>query len=304
MALQTREQHIRREKATSNICTAQALLANIAAMYAVYHGPEGLARDCVRIQRRAPAVDRALTGARLRQANSEYFDTLWIEGADAAVVRRRRKRGGINFRYDDAGIGIALDETVYDDEPEMSSQCSPRRRGRRAPALDRPTGRRVRCRAALQRTSAFLTHPVFNSHHSETEMMRYIRRLERKDVGLDTSMIPLGSCTMKLNAASEMIPVTWPEFSAPSIRSPRRSRLQGYAQIFRELETALCRITGFAAVSLQPNSGAQGEFAGLMTIRAYHRDRGDSRPQRRPDSIVGARHQSGQRGDGRHARSS
>ena len=154
---------------------------------------------------------------------------------------------------------------------------------------------------ALRRTTPFLTHPVFNTHRSETQMMRYIRALERKDIGLDTSMIPLGSCTMKLNAATEMLPVTWEHFSRVHPFAPV-DQAQGYAQIVRELEAALCAITGFAAVSLQPNSGAQGEFAGLMVIRAYHRERGEAPSRRRADSGVGARHQSGQRRDGRHAR--
>ena len=162
-------------------------------------------------------------------------------------------------------------------------------------------GRASRYPARLARTSTFLTHPVFNSHHSETEMMRYIRSLERKDIGLGTSMIPLGSCTMKLNAASEMLPITWPEFSKPHPFVPV-DQAAGYQQIFRELEQALCEITGFAAVSLQPNSGAQGEFAGLMVIRAYHRDRGDRDRDVVLDSGVSARHQPGERRHGRHAR--
>ncbi len=275
MALQTREQHIRREKATSNICTAQALLANIAAMYAVYHGPAGLRAIASRIHATAVAVDRAVRALGFAQANSEYFDTLWIEGADAAVVRRLAEARGINFRYDASGIGIAFDETVSEDDAKDVVAVFAEAAGKAAPALvvDEKSSA---IPPALKRTSEFLTHPTFNSHHSETEMMRYIKSLERKDVGLDTSMIPLGSCTMKLNAASEMIPVSWPEFGAIHPFAPA-GQLQGYAQIFSELETALCRITGFDAVSLQPNSGAQGEFAGLMTIRAYHRDRGDSR---------------------------
>ena len=275
MALQTREQHIRREKATSNICTAQALLANIAAMYAVYHGPAGLRAIASRIHATAVAVDRAVRALGLHQANSEYFDTLWIEGADAAVVRRLAEARGINFRYDASGIGIAFDETVSEDDAKDVVAVFAEAAGKAAPALE-VDEKSSAIPPALRRTSEFLTHPTFNTHHSETEMMRYIKSLERKDVGLDTSMIPLGSCTMKLNAASEMIPVSWPEFGAIHPFAPAE-QLQGYAQIFSELETALCRITGFDAVSLQPNSGAQGEFAGLMTIRAYHRDRGDSR---------------------------
>jgi glycine cleavage system P protein (glycine dehydrogenase) len=277
MALQTREQHIRREKATSNICTAQALLANIAAMYAVYHGPEGLKAIASRIHATAAAVERALTTLGYSQTNAAYFDTLWIEGADAAAVRQAAERRGINFRYADGGIGIAIDETVSaQDAGDIVDIFAEAKGGKPHAALviDAAAAQAVNAPEALRRTTPYLTHPVFTSHHSETKMMRYIKSLERKDVGLDTSMIPLGSCTMKLNAASEMIPVSWPEFAALHPFAPP-SQTQGYAQIFSELEAALCRITGFAAVSLQPNSGAQGELTGLMTIRAYHRDRGD-----------------------------
>ena len=270
MALQTREQHIRREKATSNICTAQALLANIAAMYAVYHGPDGLRAIAERVHGLTRAVDAALQALGFRQTNRAYFDTLWIEGADVTKVRQAAEARGINFRYDGNAIGISLDETVtFDDAREIVAVVSGVASGVELRFTESSHS------GPLRRTSAFLTHPVFNTHHSETQMMRYIKSLERKDVGLDTSMIALGSCTMKLNAASEMIPVSWPEFSRMHPFAPA-SQTQGYADIFKELEAALCRITGFAAVSLQPNSGAQGEFAGLMTIRAYHRDRGDA----------------------------
>jgi glycine dehydrogenase len=275
MALQTREQHIRREKATSNICTAQALLANIAAMYAVFHGPKGLKAIATRIHSTARLIDQALTSLGLRQTNRAYFDTLRIEGADAAGVRAAAEAAGINFRYmPDGAIGISVDETTTgEDAGDIVAVFT------RAAAVG--TGRVVGAVQstplpnALVRSTPFLTHPVFNSHHSETKMMRYIRTLERKDIGLDTSMIPLGSCTMKLNAASEMIPVTWPAFSRMHPFAPVE-QAAGYRQVFAELEQALCHITGFAAVSLQPNSGAQGEFAGLMAIRAYHRDRGDA----------------------------
>jgi glycine dehydrogenase len=274
MALQTREQHIRREKATSNICTAQALLANIGAMYAVYHGPAGLRAIASRVHGIAAGVSQALAAIGYRQTNDAFFDTLWIEGADAAAVTRAAGRRGINFRYTAAGIGVAFDETVSDDDAQDVVDVFAEAAGRTAPRLTGATAAAA-IPKALQRSSAYLTHPVFNSHHSETKMMRYIRSLERKDVGLDTSMIPLGSCTMKLNAGSEMIPVSWPEFAGVHPFAPI-VQIAGYEQVFRELETALCRITGFAAVSLQPNSGAQGEFAGLMTIRAYHRDRGQA----------------------------
>jgi glycine dehydrogenase len=275
MALQTREQHIRREKATSNICTAQALLANIAAMYAVYHGPAGLRAIATRVHGLASRVARALTSLGYRQANGAFFDTLWIEGADAAAIETATVRRGINLRLAQDGIGIALDETVSEADAQDVVDAFAEAKGV-PPARLAPEPASADLHdlpRTLQRSSAYLTHPVFNTHHSETKMMRYIRSLERKDVGLDTSMIPLGSCTMKLNAASEMIPVSWPEFAGVHPFAPAAQRA-GYEQIFRELEAALCRITGFAAVSLQPNSGAQGEFAGLMTIRAYHRDRG------------------------------
>jgi glycine dehydrogenase len=277
MALQTREQHIRREKATSNICTAQALLANIAAMYAVFHGPARLRAIAERVHRYARGVESALTGLGFRQTNAAYFDTLRIEGADAAALRRAAEAAGINFRYRaDGAVGLSLDETTSFDDVGDIVRVFTASRGAEVKGILRDGAPFVlKAPASLQRTSAYLTHPVFNSHHSETKMMRYIRSLERKDIGLDTSMIALGSCTMKLNAASEMIPVSWPAFSKMHPFAPVE-QAAGYAQIFAELEHALCRITGFAAVSLQPNSGAQGEFAGLMTIRAYHRDRGDA----------------------------
>ncbi len=273
MALQTREQHIRREKATSNICTAQALLANIAAMYAVYHGPEGLTAIARRVHGMAVTLANALTTLGLTQTNASYFDTLRIEGCDPEAVRAVAEPERLNFRYANGSIGIALDETVTGDDLAAIVAVFARVAGRPAPALALDPGVTA-LPSGLERSTPFLTHPVFNTHHSETQMMRYIKGLERKDVGLDTSMIPLGSCTMKLNAASEMIPVSWPEFSRMHPFAPA-SQTAGYAEIFAALESALCTITGFAAVSLQPNSGAQGEFAGLMTIRAYHHDRGD-----------------------------
>jgi glycine dehydrogenase len=275
MALQTREQHIRREKATSNICTAQALLANVAAMYAVFHGPGGLRAIAERIHTLTRALEDSLVALGYRQANGSYFDTLRIQGSDLVGVRRAAEAAGINLFYARDGIGISLDETTSLEDvhdivrvfADASGKAGSAEFGdRQAFALKAPQ--------ALVRTSPYLTHPVFNSHQSETKMMRYIRRLERRDVGLDTSMIPLGSCTMKLNAAAEMLPITWPEFSRMHPFAPR-DQAAGYAQVFGELEAALCRITGLAAVSLQPNSGAQGEFAGLMVIRAYQRKRGE-----------------------------
>ena len=273
MALQTREQHIRREKATSNICTAQALLANIAAMYAVYHGPQGLRAIAERVHTLARVIEDALVSLGLVQTNAAYFDTLRLQGANATRVRQAAEGVGINFRYFPDAIGISVDETTTPEDVEAIVDVF-LQAGGGLTATAYGGEFSLKAPATLRRKSEYLTHPVFNTHHSETKMMRYIKSLERKDVGLDTSMIPLGSCTMKLNAASEMIPVTWPEFSEMHPFAPVE-QAKGYAQVFSELETALCTITGFAAVSLQPNSGAQGEFAGLMTIRAYHRDRGD-----------------------------
>ncbi|MBI3048321.1 MAG: aminomethyl-transferring glycine dehydrogenase [Acidobacteria bacterium] len=274
MALATREQHIRREKATSNICTAQALLANMAAMYAVYHGPDGLRAIATRIHTLTRLLDSELRKLGLRQLNAHYFDTLQVEvPGGVARVREQALGAGINFRYiDDRTVGIALNETVDSSDLRDIVDVFATALGRPSPDIDLAAAVGPDIPSALRRTTPFMTHPVFNTHHSETEMMRYIRTLERKDIGLDTSMIPLGSCTMKLNAASEMLPVTWEQFSRVHPFVPV-DQAQGYAEIFRELEAALCEITGFAAVSLQPNSGAQGEFAGLMVIHAYHRSR-------------------------------
>ena len=281
MALQTREQHIRREKATSNICTAQALLANIAAMYGVYHGPDGLTAIARRTHALASTLETAAKSLGYRQQNETYFDTLRLQvpdgiGETTVGVKAIAERARLNFRYfDSAHIGIAFDETTTLGDVRAIAAVLAEAAGRPTPRItdaelprDLPTG--------LARKSAFMTHPVFSAHRSETKMMRYLKTLERRDVGLDRSMIPLGSCTMKLNAASEMIPVTWPEFSAIHPFAPLE-QVQGYAQVISELEQALAEITGFAAVSLQPNSGAQGELAGLMAIRAYHHSRGDAK---------------------------
>jgi glycine dehydrogenase len=275
MALQTREQHIRREKATSNICTAQALPANLAGFYAVYHGPDGLAAIARRVHAFSKVLERELGRLGIEQLNDVWFDTLRVRPPDAGTVRQRALAAGLNFRYrDDGTVGIALDETTNGRDIEaIVAVFDPASAARSADlSLD---GLEPGYGAHLARSSSFLTHAVFNAHHSETEMMRYLRRLERKDVGLDTSMIPLGSCTMKLNAAAEMLPITWPEFSALHPFAPV-DQAEGYAEVFGALQAALAEITGFSAVSLQPNSGAQGEFAGLMVIRAYHRDRGDT----------------------------
>jgi glycine cleavage system P protein (glycine dehydrogenase) len=277
MALQTREQHIRRDKATSNICTAQALLANIAGFYAVYHGPLGLTSIARRVHQHARLLDRELGRMGIRQLNDAYFDTLRFEFGEVERLRESALAQHLNFRYRaDGGINIALDETTEVQDIHAIVRALATAQGATGHAVDSSLPElESEFPPDLARTSAFLTHPVFNTHHSETEMMRYLRRLERKDIGLDTSMIPLGSCTMKLNAATEMLPLTWPEFSKLHPFAPEEQS-HGYQTLFRELEAALCRITGFAAVSLQPNSGAQGEFAGLMVIRAYHRQRGEA----------------------------
>jgi glycine cleavage system P protein (glycine dehydrogenase) len=281
MALQTREQHIRREKATSNICTAQALLANIAGLYAVYHGPKGIKAIATRVHAYARLLTRGLEGLGFRQLNDQYFDTprFEVSGGVQAVgqILKAAQESGINLGYRmDNTIHVALDETV--DRNDILALLTVFAAGAtvKAVVLDESVkGLEPAYPPSLARTAPYLAHPVFNTHHSETQMMRYIRSLERKDIGLDTSMIPLGSCTMKLNAASEMLPITWPQFSKLHPFAPVE-QAAGYQQVFSELERMLCEITGFAAVSLQPNSGAQGEYAGLMVIRQYHKDRGDT----------------------------
>jgi glycine dehydrogenase len=285
MALATREQHIRREKATSNICTAQALLANMAAMYGVYHGPDGLRAIASRVHLVAQMLEGGLKLMGVEQRNAYYFDTLRLQvPGGVEEIQRRALASGINFRYPDEGtIDIALNETVTTDDVLDVLGVFASALNKPSPHLDLfelPKGVLALYGAEdlptpLRRTSAFMTHPVFSTHRSESEMMRYIRTLERKDLGLDTSMIPLGSCTMKLNPATAMLPITWDRFSRMHPFAPEE-QAEGYLQMFRELESALCEITGFAEVSLQPNSGAQGEFTGLMVIRAYHRDRGDT----------------------------
>jgi glycine dehydrogenase len=283
MALATREQHIRREKATSNICTAQALLANMAAMYAVYHGPHGLKTIAARVHAFTRLVAAALGRLGLQTTHQHYFDTLRVRipgGSEA--VRRQGLARGINFRIvDEQTVDIALNETVGSRDVRDVVEVFAEATGRPAPTandLDPVIAGVVGVLAtpdALQRRTPFLTHPVFNTHHSETAMMRYIRRLERRDIGLDHSMIPLGSCTMKLNAATEMLPITWEHFARVHPFAPV-DQARGYAQIVEELTAALRTITGFAAISLQPNSGAQGEFTGLLVIRAFQRDRQQS----------------------------
>lgn len=275
MALQTREQHIKREKATSNICTAQALLANMAAMYAVYHGPVGLKNIALRVHALANATAKALSSLGVQQHNETFFDTLHVSGVDASQLKTAAENAGINFRYfNDGTVGIAIDETTTIADVQAVVKVFEQVTGKQSAALafnDTATA----LPTTLSRTSTYLTHPVFNTHHSESQMMRYIKSLENKDLSLNTSMISLGSCTMKLNAATEMIPVSWPEFGGLHPFVPI-NQTEGYQQILKELNQYLCAVTGFTACSLQPNSGAQGEYAGLLTIREYHKSRNET----------------------------
>ncbi|MHB8519199.1 MAG: aminomethyl-transferring glycine dehydrogenase [Limisphaerales bacterium] len=286
LSLGTREQHIRREKATSNICTAQALLATLAAMYAAYHGPDGLQRIAHRVHRLTRVLARGLeslgfvVGSPKSEVRSpDYFDTLRVAlgAASSGEIVKLAEAARMNFRIiDDHTLGIALDETTG--EQELRDILAVFNGGKPAPAdlgaLATETGSEIPHFAL--RTSPFLRHPVFHRYHSETEMMRYLKRLESRDLSLAHSMIPLGSCTMKLNAAVEMFPVTWPEFSDLHPFAPLR-QAQGYQLLFQQLEEWLAEITGFAAISLQPNAGSQGEYTGLLVIRAYHASRGESR---------------------------
>ncbi|MCQ0166427.1 glycine dehydrogenase (aminomethyl-transferring) [Pseudomonas sp. S12(2018)] len=277
LAMQTREQHIRREKATSNICTAQVLLANIASMYAVYHGPQGLKQIAQRTHQLTAILACGLKALGVNVQNAAFFDTLTLAtgGATAALHEQARARQ-LNLRQIDADhLGLSLDETSTQADVEALWQLFAN--GQAVPdfaALAAATPARLP--AALLRQSAILEHPVFNRYHSETELMRYLRKLADKDLALDRTMIPLGSCTMKLNAASEMIPVTWAEFGNLHPFAPAEQS-QGYQQLTDELEAMLCAATGYDAVSLQPNAGSQGEYAGLLAIRAYHQSRGDAR---------------------------
>jgi glycine dehydrogenase len=279
MALQTREQHIRKDKATSNVCTAQVLLAVVAAMYAVYHGPQGLTRIARRVHGLASMLAAGVERLGGRLAHAKFFDTLAVdlEESDAARVMQAARERRINLRaISPSRIGIALDETVTEaDVHELLNVFAgdPREvlEGWAGPEMH---GRGGRIPAAFTRTSSFLEHAVFHRYRSETEMLRYLKRLENRDLSLAHAMIPLGSCTMKLNATTEMIPVTWPAFGRLHPFAPRE-QTAGYAELFEQLERWLAEITGFAAVSLQPNAGSQGEFAGLLVIRAWHRSRGE-----------------------------
>ncbi len=276
MALQTREQHIRREKANSNICTAQVLLANIAGFYAVYHGPEGLKRIAQRVHRLTAILAMALEQRGIKRVNQHFFDTLTLDvgGSQTAVVESAQA-ARINLRILGRGkLGVSLDETsTVETLEQLLAIFLGADHGLDVATLDAgdvPSG----IPAELVRQSAFLGHPVFSAHHSETEMLRYLKQLENKDLALNQAMIPLGSCTMKLNATSEMIPITWPEFANLHPFAPRE-QAQGYRLMIDELEAWLCAITGFDAISMQPNSGAQGEYAGLLAIRKYHESRGE-----------------------------
>jgi glycine dehydrogenase len=274
LALQTREQHIRREKATSNICTAQVLLAVIASMYAVYHGPQGLQRIARRVASYTAILAQGLKAMGLKLTNPYAFDTLTVDtGARSDAIAERAVAAGANLRrISPTHLGIALDETTTrDDIAALWAWFAPD--GAKLPSLDaHATGIEPLIPLALRRATSFLTHPVFNTHHSETEMLRYIRQLSDKDLALDRSMIPLGSCTMKLNATSEMIPITWPEFAHIHPFAPA-DQLAGYALLNEQLCAWLAQATGYAGISLQPNAGSQGEYAGLLAIRAWHASR-------------------------------
>ncbi len=272
LALQTREQHIRREKATSNICTAQVLLAVIASMYAVYHGPEGLTHIARSVHRRAAALAAGLKKLGFVPLHQAYFDTVTVATDNAKAIAARAADEKLNLRYDGEKIGIALDETTT----AAAVEAVWRAFGGELSYADVEREAKDAVPLELKRTSPFLTHPVFHQHRSETELLRYMRKLADRDLALDRAMIPLGSCTMKLNATAEMIPVTWPAFGALHPFAPKE-QAAGYFEMFDKLKAWLCEITGYDAISLQPNSGAQGEYAGLLAIRAYHASRGDSR---------------------------
>nr|MDQ6902756.1 aminomethyl-transferring glycine dehydrogenase [Bacteroidota bacterium] len=275
MALQTREQHIRREKATSNICTAQALLANMAAMYAVYHGSDGLTDIAKRISLLTQTLATELVDAGFELQNKYYFDTLTFKVEASENIRKISASQEMNFHYPAPGlVTISLDETTSrNDVLNIIGIFTSSKNTDTSFATFDHEGELDNIPTSLTRTSEFLSHPVFNTYHSETEMMRYLKMLENKDLSLTHSMIALGSCTMKLNAASELIPVSWPEFSKIHPFAPA-DQTQGYQYIINELEKLLSTITGFKACSLQPNSGAQGEFAGLLSIKGYHESKG------------------------------
>ncbi|MDR7334354.1 aminomethyl-transferring glycine dehydrogenase [Roseateles asaccharophilus] len=275
LALQTREQHIRREKATSNICTAQVLPAVVASMYAVYHGPQGLKRIAERVASYTAVLHAGLTRMGVKVVTPHVFDTLLVE-CEPGVVMAKAVAAHANLRkLSDKHVGIALDETTSRADIEaIWSWFAPA--GATVPTVaEFAAGVDSLIPASLRRSSAYLTHPVFNTHHSETEMLRYIRSLSDKDLALDRSMIPLGSCTMKLNATAEMIPITWPEFAGVHPFAPQ-DQLAGYTELDQLLQNWLTECTGYAGISLQPNAGSQGEYAGLLAIKAWHESRGDA----------------------------
>lgn len=279
LALQTREQHIRREKATSNICTAQVLPAVIASMYAVYHGPQGLKRIAQRVASYAAILAAGLEELGVAIANAQGFDTVVVRTAQADALMSKAVAAGMNLRRAGADlVGITLDETTTraDLGALWGLFVDAETSGKSLPSFERfERGVASRLPKELLRTSAYLTHPVFNTHHSETSMLRYLRGLADKDLALDRTMIPLGSCTMKLNATSEMIPITWPQFAHIHPFAPADQRA-GYAELDAQLRGWLCQATGYAGISLQPNAGSQGEYAGLLAIRAWHASRGES----------------------------
>jgi glycine dehydrogenase len=278
LAMQTREQHIRREKATSNICTAQVLLANIASMYAVYHGPRGLTRIANRVHHLTAILAKGLDQLGLNVEQAFFFDSITLKtGAKTAELHATARARQINLREVDAErLGLSLDETTQQVDVETLWKLFATN-GQTVPDFSAlAANAEARLPAELKRQSPILSHPVFNRYHSETELMRYLRRLADKDLALDRTMIPLGSCTMKLNAASEMIPVTWAEFGNLHPFAPAEQSA-GYQQLTDELEAMLCAATGYDSISLQPNAGSQGEYAGLLAIRAYHQSRGDDR---------------------------
>ena len=277
MAMQTREQHIRREKANSNICTSQVLLANIAGLYAVYHGPKGLKRIASRIHRLTTILATGLQNGGLKLRHNSWFDTLTVEVEDKGAVLSRAQSFGVNLRSDiHHAVGITLDETTRrEDVQALFAILLGDEHGQDIDKLDAAVAADSQAiPAALQRQSAILTHPVFNRYHSETEMMRYMHSLEKKDLALNQAMIPLGSCTMKLNAAAEMIPITWPEFAELHPFCPAE-QATGYLQMIGQLSQWLVQLTGYDALCMQPNSGAQGEYAGLLAIRRYHESRNE-----------------------------
>src|SRR6476469_3038075 len=279
MALQTREQHIRREKATSNVCTAQVLLAVIASMYAVYHGPDGLRDIAGRIHRNAVLLAEAAEKLGMKVVHETFFDTIRLDLGDRPATdligAAREKK--INLRQAGSkGVIIALEETVTESDVADLLGIIAGRKQTAPTVADLEKNLDDRYDERFARTTDFLTHPTFSNYHSETEMLRYMHRLQFKDLSLTTSMIPLGSCTMKLNATAEMYPVTWPEFGQIHPFAPAE-QTKGYREMFDRLEAALAEITGFAGVSLQPNAGSQGEYAGLLVIRQYHESRGDQK---------------------------